>query len=82
MIISSPTNIESLYGHSDIVRDFLDKAERSLEKELQSNAIQTIRIALLLATPKRIAEGAFAEFLRFDRRIGCVALGINGDFEP
>lgn len=80
IIIPSPRNFEGLYGHSEKVRKFLDQMEATLSAEINSETIRTIRVSLLIAAPERLSEGAFAEFLRFDWKIGFAAIGINGDF--
>ena len=79
--ISSPRHYESMYGTSDIVRTYLDQIEKQVEKACTTEAIDILRISLLIAHPEELAQGMFLEYEKFDWRCGYVAVGVNGNFE-
>ena len=79
--ISSPKHYEAIFGSSDQVRVYLDQIEQNVAKAIDSEAIDILRISLLIAHPDEIANGKFLEYEKFDWRCKYVAVGVNGDFE-
>lgn len=79
--ISSPRHYESMYGTSDFVRAYLDQIEKKVGEAFAPEAIEILRISLLIAHPEELAQGKFLEYEKFDWRCGYAAVGINGNFE-
>ena len=79
--ISSPKHYEAIFGSSDLVRAYLDQIEQNVEKAIDSEAIDILRISLLIAHPDELANGKFLEYETFDWRCKYVAVGVNGNFE-
>ena len=79
--ISSPKHFESVYGSSPLVRAYLDQIEKTVGSALASEAIDILRISLLIAHPEELAQGKFLEYNQFDWRCRYVAIGVNGNFE-
>lgn len=79
--ISSPKHYEALFGSSALVRAYLDRIEQNLEKVIDSETIDILRISLLIAHPDELANGKFLEYEKYDWRYKYVAVGVNGDFE-
>ena len=79
--ISSPKHYESMYGSSEPVRAYLDQIEKMVGEALTSEAIDVVRISLLIAHPEELDQGKFLAYEQFDWRCGYVAVGVNGDFE-
>lgn len=78
--IPSPRNFENYHGSSAAVRAFLDDVEQSVGEACDGCAINTLRISLLIAHPDDIAIGKFAEYMRFDWKLGYAAVGVQGDY--
>lgn len=78
--IPSPKHYETLYGASRFVRSYLDRVEKELGEALHSEALDTLRISLLIAHPQELEEGRFLAFEDFDWRCGMGTVGVNGDF--
>lgn len=79
--ISSPKHYESMYGSSELVRAYLDQIEKMVGEAQSSEAIDIVRISLLIAHPEELAQGKFLAYEQFDWRCGYVAVGVNGNFE-
>lgn len=79
--ISSPKHYEAKHGASHLVRVYLDQIESKVGEALSSEAIDIIRISLLIAHPEELAEGKFLPYEQFDWRCKYAAVGVNGDFE-
>lgn len=79
--ISSPKHYEAMFGSSDQVRAYLDQIEQNVAKAIDSEAIDILRISLLIANPDELADGKFLEYEKFDWRCKYVAVGVNGNFE-
>ena len=78
--IPSPKHYETHYGASRFVRSYLDRVEKELGEALHSEALDTLRISLLIAHPQELEEGKFLAFESFDWRCGLGTVGVNGDF--
>ena len=78
--ITSPKHYETYYGASDFVRSYLNRVEKRVGEVLHSEALDTLRISLLIAHPQELEEGRFLAFESFDWRCGYGAVGVNGDF--
>ena len=79
--IPSPKHYENYHGKSPLVRAYLDQIERTLGEALTSDAIEILRISLLIATPEELADGKFLAYEQYDWRCAYAAVGVNGDFE-
>lgn len=79
--IPSPKHYESYYGSSDLVRAYLDQIEKEIEHSFACEAIDTLRISLLIASPEELSQGLFLAYERFDWRCGYAAVGVNGNYE-
>ena len=78
--ISSPKHYESYHGSSELIRSYLDQIEKTTGELLTSEAIDILRISLLIATPEELAEGKFLACENFDWKCGYAAVGVNGNF--
>lgn len=78
--IPSPKHYETHYGASRFVRSYLDRVEERVGEALHSEALDTLRISLLIAHPQELEEGKFLAFESFDWRCGLGTVGVNGDF--
>ena len=78
--IPSPKHYETHYGASRFVRSYLDRVEERVGEALHSEALDTLRISLLIAHPQELEEGKFLAFESFDWRCGMGTVGVNGDF--
>jgi hypothetical protein len=78
--IPSPKHYETHYGASQFVRSYLDRVEEQMGEALHSEALDTLRISLLIAHPQELEEGKFLAFESFDWRCGYGTVGVNGDF--
>ena len=79
--IPSPKHYETYYGSSELVRTYLARIEKTLEADISSEIIDTMRISLLIASPEELAKGKFLAYESFDWRCGYVSVGVNGNFE-
>ena len=79
--ISSPKHYETMFGSSDLVRAYLDQIEQRVGEAFDPEAIDILRISLLIAHPDELAQGKFLEYEKFDWRCKYVAVGVNGNFE-
>lgn len=79
--ISSPRHYESMYGSCDLVRAYLDQIEKLVGEAVNTEALDILRISLLIAHPEELAKGEFLEYEKFDWRCKYAALGVNGNFE-
>lgn len=79
--ISSPKHYESMHGSSDIVRAYLDQIEQKLGEAIISEAIEILRVSLLIAHPEELAQGKFLAYEKYDWRCGYAAVGVNGNYE-
>ena len=78
--ISSPKHYENYHGTSRLVRAYLDQIENATGEILISDAIDMLRISLLIATPEELARGLFLAYEKFDWGCKYAAVGVNGDF--
>ena len=79
--IPSPRHYESMYGTSDVVRNYLNQIEGQIAQAFSQEAFDILRISLLIAHPDELAQGKFLEYEKFDWRGGFAAVGVNGNFE-
>ena len=79
--IPAPRHYESMYGTSEAVHAYLSQIETQVAAAFHSEAIEILRISLLIAHPDELAKGLFLEYEKFSWKIGFVAVGVNGNFE-
>ncbi len=79
--IPPPRHYESIYGSSDVVRNYLNQIEELVGQAFSLETIDILRISLLIAHPDELAQGKFLEYEKYDWKSGFVAVGVNGNFE-
>lgn len=78
--IPYPKYYELYYGSSELVCAYLDRIEKTVGEVCISEAIDILRISLLIAPPEELEQGKFMAYERYDWRCGYVSVGVNGDF--
>lgn len=79
--IPSPKHYESIYGSSDVVRDYLNQIEERVGQAISLETIDILRISLLIAHPDELANGKFLAYEKFSWKSGFAAVGVNGNLE-
>ena len=57
--IPSPRHYESIYGSSDVVRNYLNQIEQKIAQASLLETIDYLRISLLIAHPDELAQGNY-----------------------
>ena len=78
--IPSPKHYETYHGSSEAVRAYLDRIEEAASERLRSEALDRLRVSLLIATQEELDRGLFLAYENFDWQCKYAAVGVNGNF--
>ena len=78
--IPPPKHYETYHGSSALVREYLHRIEQTASELLVSDAIDRLRVSLLIATQEELDRGLFLAYENFDWQCKYAAVGVNGNF--